>query len=464
MSSCACSKERISRSGRPDNGAFFKMTRFAAAAFALALTCPATVVGQQDSASVRLMFSHHDAAPPDYLAALAITELAAVRVPAPPIISPGLAALHHDRAMASYPVADAHGPPVPIPAPPPGRPPVAVRGLYLNAWVFGSSRFYDLLALADTTEINAFVIDVKDATGYVAYRSSVPTAVSIEANDLIRVRNAQSRLAQLRAHGVHPIARIVVARDRLLAARKPQWAIKDRRGGLWIDGLGYPWVDAYHDSVWIYAADIAAEAIVMGFGEVQFDYIRFPDEPPERLAHAIFAARRDGESRRAAVQRHVRRMRERLQPLGVPFTLDVFGMTTSSNDDLGIGQNWDDLVRLADVLLPMVYPSHYPRGAYGIRYPNADPYRIVRRALEPAIQRSAGIPGAARIRPYLQAFTLRRPRYNATEVRAQIRAVEDLGLTDWVLWNARGVYPPGALRAGSESVIAPDPLPPPYVP
>jgi hypothetical protein len=129
---------------------------------------------------------------------------------------------------------------------------------------------------------------------------------------------------------------------------------------------------------------------------------------------------------------------------------------------MGIGQLWEDLVVEADVVLPMVYPSHYQRGAYGFARPNYEPYAVVRKALQYGIQRNASVPGAAKIRPYLQSFTLGRPRYTALEVREQIRAAEDLGIQDWVLWNARGVYPAGALRpveraastsAGAEPVI-----------
>jgi hypothetical protein len=374
-------------------------------------------------------------------------------MPLPPEVGPTVHPLHHGNTAPDYLVAvaladEAIAQPTQfqIPPPPPGRPPTVVRGLYLNAWVFGSGRFYDLVALADTTEINAFVIDVKDATGFIAYRSSVPTAVAIGANGLVRSRDARRRLAVLEAHGIHAIARIVVARDPLLAKRKSDWAIHHVEGGLWRDGLGEPWVDAYHDSVWIYAADIAAEAVVMGFKEIQFDYVRFPDEPPGRLNNAVYVARNDGESKRAAMRRHVGLLRDRVTRLGVPFTLDVFGLTTSARGGMGIGQYWEDLSQLADVLLPMVYPSHYPRGSYGISYPNAEPYTIVRRALEDGITRSADLANAARIRPYLQAFTLRRPRYTAAHVRAQIRAVEDAGLTDWVLWNASGRYPAAALR------------------
>jgi hypothetical protein len=323
-----------------------------------------------------------------------------------------------------------------------------VRGLYLNAWVFSSSRFSDLLRLADSTEINTFVIDVKDDTGYLTYRSSVPVAVGIGANDRLRVSDTRQRLAQLQARGIHPVARIVVAKDPLLARRKPEWAIHDTQGGLWRDQLGAAWVDAYQDSVWIYAADLAREAVVLGFAEIQFDYLRFPDEPRWRLERAVFPGKPAGESQRAAVRRNVALMRERTADLGVPFTLDLFGLTTSADGDLGIGQTWEDLAPLADVVLPMVYPSHYRRGAYGIEHPNASPYATVRRALEDGLKKNARLAGAPKIRPYLQAFSIFRVRYTPEEIRAQIRATEELGLTDWVLWNARGVYPAAALRPG----------------
>lgn len=333
-----------------------------------------------------------------------------------------------------------------LPAPPPGEPPAAVRGIYMNAWVFGSDRFFDLLALADTTEINAFVIDVKDVRGFITYRSSIPTAVEIGANRLVRARNVRERLAILDDHGIHPIARIVVAKDTMLANHKPDWAVRDTDGGIWHDRFGDPWVDAYCDSVWMYAADIAAEAVLMGFREIQFDYVRFPDEPAENLENALFNWRRPGESRRDGVRRNLALAAERVKALGVPFTADVFGLATSARNDLGIGQYWEDVLRITDVVLPMVYPSHYHAGAYGIPFPNAEPYETVRRALEDGIERAALIEGAAKIRPFLQSFSIRRVRYTAAEVRAEIEAVEDVGLTDWVMWNASGRYPAGAFR------------------
>jgi len=333
-----------------------------------------------------------------------------------------------------------------LPAPPPGEPPAAVRALYMNAWIFSSDRFFDLLALADTTEVNSFVIDVKDVRGFITYRSSIPTAVEIGANRLIRSRNVRERLGILEEHGIHPIARIVVAKDTMLANHKPGWAVRDPDGGLWHDRFGDPWVDAYCDSVWMYASDIAAEAVLLGFREIQFDYVRFPDEPAENLERAVFSARRPGESRRAGIRRNLQLAAARVRALGVPFTVDVFGLATSARNDLGIGQYWEDILATTDAVLPMVYPSHYHAGAYGIPWPNAEPYEVVRRALEDGIERAAAIEGAARIRPFLQSFSIRRVVYTATEVRAQIQAVEDVGLTDWVFWNASGRYPAAAFR------------------
>jgi len=350
------------------------------------------------------------------------------------------------RAQPIYAEVPARRMPVP--------PPASVRGIFLNAWGFGSGRFHDLVRLADTTEINAFVIDVKDDTGYLTYPSAVPTAVAIGANGQIRARDARARLALMRERGIHAIARIVVAKDPLLARQKPGWAVRHTDGGLWADRLRFNWVDAFHDSVWVYAAQIAEEAVQMGFDEIQYDYVRFPDEPRSRLATAVFAARRGQESSRDGVRRNLQLLKERTGAIGVPFTIDVFGLTTSATGDMGIGQVWEDLVTTADVVLPMVYPSHYGPGVYGVPRPNAEPYLVVRRALEDGIRRNGAIPNAAEIRPFLQAFTLGQPRYTPWHVREQIRATEELGLASWVLWNPRGAYDPAIFRREAPAIAA----------
>jgi hypothetical protein len=336
-----------------------------------------------------------------------------------------------------------------------------VRSIYVNAWAFGGKRFHELVRLADRSEVNAFVVDVKDDTGYLTYRSAVPTAVEIGANVQLRARDVRERLRIMREHGIYPIARIVVAKDPLLASRKPEWAVRHVNGGLWRDRLDFAWVDAFNDSVWVYAAELADEAVRVGFAEVQYDYVRFPDEPESRLASAVFGSRRPGETKRQGVARNLKLIGARTRKLGVPFTIDVFGLTTSATGDMGIGQMWEDLVTTADVVLPMIYPSHYMRGVYNLKHPNAAPYQVIRRAMQDALRRSAPLGKTAEIRPYLQAFTLGQPRYTPAHVREQIRASEELGLRSWVLWNPRSAYEPGIFRTkGGTLSVVPDTLPP----
>src|SRR2546421_3135182 len=98
----------------------------------------------------------------------------------------------------------------------------SIKGLYVNAWAFGSPKLWHLGRLADETEINAFVVDVKDDTGCLLYPSAVPTAQQIGANACTRAKDAKARLDTLAAHGIYAIARIVVAKDPLLAERSEE--------------------------------------------------------------------------------------------------------------------------------------------------------------------------------------------------------------------------------------------------
>ena len=337
--------------------------------------------------------------------------------------------------------------------------PAAVRGLYLNAWAAGSpKRRAQLIDLANRTEINAFVIDIKDASGYVSYRSVVPEVSRIGADRDIRIRDVRGMMAELREHGIYPIARIVVFQDPILAERRPDLAIQHVEGGIWRDHNGEVWVDPHNRQVWEYNIALAREALELGFSEIQWDYVRFPDVPRRYMATAVYPARENGETREQAIREFLRYSRDELAPLKAPVTADVFGLTTSAGDDMGIGQRWEMMVDVTDVLLPMVYPSHYAPGSYGIAHPNARPYETVKIALEHAIRRTRGVDGAATIRPWLQDFTLGWPPYGAVEVRAQIRAVYDVGLDEWVLWNPGSRYTAGALADASGK--APDlPLP-----
>lgn len=327
-------------------------------------------------------------------------------------------------------------------------PPDTLRGLYVNRWAAVGRRMWQLIDLAKRTEVNALVIDVKDDRGFVLYRSDVPLARAIGAdtNTAMPHRRVRAVLDTMRAHGIYPIARIVVAKDPLLAERREAWAIRRRAdtARVWRDRAGKPWLDPTHPEIWDYAADLAEEAVRLGFSEVQFDYVRFPDE--DRVIREGHYARMDGRTRAEVIRDQLTRLHERIDPLGVRNTIDVFGLTATDATDMGIGQKWEMFIDRADVVLPMVYPSHYARGTYGLANPNAQPYETIAASLRDMQARTEGIEDAAKIIPWYQDFTLGRPRYGAEQVRAQIRAGEDHGVPDWILWNPRSAYTVGALR------------------
>ena len=339
-------------------------------------------------------------------------------------------------------VAPARIPLVPRPTP--------LRGLYVNRWAALGDRMWQLIDVAKKTEVNALVIDVKDDRGLVLYRSGVPLAREIGADTVMPMRATRVRavLDTMRAHGIYPIARIVVVKDPLLASKKLEWSIKRRAdpASPWLDKNGNPWLDANQPGVWDYAADLAAEAVALGFSEVQLDYVRFPDE--KRLVSEAIFPLAQGRVRAQVIRDQLGAVRKRIRALGVPMTIDVFGLTTSDTTDMGIGQRWEMFVDQADDILPMTYPSHYAPGSYGIARPNARPYEVLSHALRDAKRRTAGIAGAGRIVPWYQDFTLGAPRYGVEQVRAQIRAGYDAGYDEWLLWNPGSRYTIAALRPG----------------
>ena len=330
--------------------------------------------------------------------------------------------------------------------------PDPVRGLYVNRWAAIGEKMGQLIDVAKRTEVNALVLDVKDDRGFMLYKSRVPLATEIGADaDSIRLmRPARLRavLDTMRAHGIYPIARIVVVKDPLLAERKPEWAIrrKDDPTRPWLDKNGKPWLDAHQPGVWQYAVDLAKEAVALGFSEVQFDYMRFPDE--KRMARETTYPLANGRTRAQVIRDQLAFSRAQLKPLGVPFTGDVFGLTATDTTDMGIGQRWESFVDQMDVVLPMAYPSHYAPGTYKLGNPNAQPYATIDHTLRDAKRRSAAVPNAAKLRPWYQDFTLGPPHYYAPQVRAQMKAGYDNGVRDWVLWNPRSVYTLGALGPG----------------
>jgi hypothetical protein len=339
--------------------------------------------------------------------------------------------------------------------------PSPLRGLYVNRWAAVGQKMWQLIDVAKRTEINALVIDVKDDRGYILYRSRVPLAREIGADTVAPMRADRMRavLDTMRTYGIYPIARIVVVKDPVLARKKAEWSIKRGSDGRpWLDKTGNPWLDPHQRGPWQYAVDLACEAIDLGFSEVQYDYVRFPDEG-RILTEAGFPLAQ-GRDRASVIRDQLRFLRGSLRPYGVPVTADVFGLTTSDSTDMGIGQLWEKFVDAVDVVLPMTYPSHYARGNYGLKRPNASPYKVIDRALRDAKRRSEGIANAATVIPWYQDFTLGQPRYGPAEVRAQIQAGYDNGVHDWMLWNPGSRYTVSALRpAGDRSTEPNDPVP-----
>ena len=334
----------------------------------------------------------------------------------------------------------------PRPLPLMSRPEI-VRGLYVNRWAALGERMWQLIDVAKKTEVNALVIDVKDDRGFLLYRSGVPLARAIGAdtNRPMSAKRLRAILDTMRAHQIFPIARIVVAKDPLLAQAKTEWAVKRKSDGApWLDKNGRPWLDPHHREVWAYAGDIGDEAIALGFGEVQFDYVRFPDEP--RLIREATFPLAQGRVRATVIREQLGYLHGRYSPRKIPMAIDVFGLTATDSTDMGIGQKWEQFVDQADVVLPMTYPSHYAPGTYGLANPNARPYAVLDHSLRDAKRRSAGISGAGRLVPWYQDFTLGPPRYGSEQVRAQIQAGYDNGVRGWMLWNPGSRYTTAALR------------------
>jgi len=361
-----------------------------------------------------------------------------------------------DSAEASRPAMDmeATGPMIHTPAPPARTDfegarfprPEHVRGLYMNAWASGSSRRMDeMLAIVRETEVNSLVIDIKDATGYVSHASQVPAIRDVGATGEIRIRDLPALLDRLEAEGVYPIARIVVVKDPLLSLARPEYAIQDTAGGVWIDSKEIIWLNPFSRGVWEYHVSLAREVAEMGFPEIQWDYIRFPDAPESDYARAVFPES-EGRTRSAAIRGFLSYAREELSDLPVRSTADVFGVTTSFRRDIGLGQLWESFIDVVDVALPMVYPSHYWEGSFGHDVPNEYPYEIVKAALRDALKRSAQVEGAGLTRPWIQDFTLGPPTYGQAEVRAQIQAAYDVGIMEWIIWNPSTRYTVSALE------------------
>lgn len=328
---------------------------------------------------------------------------------------------------------------------------IKVKGIYMTGnTVALDSRFKSLVELVKTTELNAVVIDVKDDEGLMTYSSQVPNVVFAGANKNVRIKDIDAVMKTLKANDIYPIARIVTFKDRRAGDKFAQLAVKSKNGSIWRDRHGTSWLNPYNREAWDYVVSIAEEAVTKGFKEIQFDYVRFPTDGNVKMID--YGASAQNTTKAQAIAEFLAYARQRLNNKGVVVSADVFGLVTTATDDMYIGQQLEPLAQSVDVLCPMVYPSHYGKGNYGVAEPDFEPYKIVHRSISEGKARidSLNASNKARLRPWLQDFTAsylpRYQHYGPAQVRAQIKATYDSGVSEWILWNAGNHYTKGALN------------------
>jgi hypothetical protein len=311
------------------------------------------------------------------------------------------------------------------------------RGLYVFRYAANPRRMKHLIGIADSTEINALVIDVKDEFG-LNFRPSDPL-LKKNAGSQANSTSLGALVDTIRAHGILPIARIVVFKDSVAARVNPEHTIRKADGTVWRDKKGQTWVNPYANAIWEYNFRVAEEAIKLGFGEIQFDYIRFP-EPYKSLPPQVFPDQK-GRSKPQVLSEFLDAARARFAKMGVRTTADIFGLVTTVGGALEVGQKWEPISQSVDVVLPMVYPSHYPRGSFQLPHPNAAPYDVIHIAISRARERDQklGIT-SEHVRPWLQAFSIGSPPYGPHEIEEQKRGVYDSGYDGWVLWEPGSRY------------------------
>jgi hypothetical protein len=315
--------------------------------------------------------------------------------------------------------------------------PFRPKALYLSLYGVGDKKLRTAaLALLETTELNALVIDLKGDRGLVPYRSTVALATQVGAQRVITISDLPTLVTDLRQRGIYTIARIVVFKDSLLALGRPALAVRKPDGSVFRDREGLAWTNPYSHDVWNYNIGIAVEAAKAGFDEIQFDYVRLPDATG--LAYEMPWTE---QNRVAAIDGFLTEARKALTPFNVFLAADVFGYICWNPGDTKIGQKLEHLAGIVDYVSPMLYPSSFQFGIPGYRNPVEHPYQIVRLSLEQARQRTHLPP--VRFRPWLQAFRDYafggRP-FTAGEIRAQIKAAEDVGADGWMLWNPHNQY------------------------
>lgn len=316
--------------------------------------------------------------------------------------------------------------------------PEPVKALYMSSWVAGNKKLRDdLVNIVDGTELNSIVIDIKDYTGRISFEVDDPELKKFGSVER-RITDLKEFIGELHKKNIYVIGRLSTFQDSFLIKTHPEYAVKTKEGKVWGDYKGVGWLDAGAKPVWEYIASIGKESYAQGFDEINFDYIRFPSDGNMLDISYPFS---EGRIKSQVLNEFFAFVDVYFHEKNIPISADLFGMTTSNHDDLGIGQIIENALVHFDYVSPMVYPSHYPPNFNGISVPAAKPYEIIQYALTKGSERAImASTTPSKIRPWLQDFSIGGVVYTPEMIRAQIKATYDVGLTSWMMWNASNHY------------------------
>ncbi len=313
-----------------------------------------------------------------------------------------------------------------------------------NTGAGSDAKWAELLDLADTTEVNAFVLDTKNEAGVVLRDTEVPLAHEI--GSVAEYYDLDERIRDMDEHGLYKITRIVTFQDDFLARHHPELAAIDSSTGQpWVNNRNLAWLDPTDRGAWELPLDLAEEACRRGFDEVQFDYVRFPSDGTistlkfDEFSYDTWDDYYGAEAtakRVETIAAFLKAAYERLNPMGCAVAADIFAITLESSGDEGIGQQPEALSESIDVLSPMIYTYTYRKGWMGFDNPNDHAPEVVTAALDAGIPR---LKGFSIYRPWLQ-------RYNIPDdVIMQLQSIADERGLGWMLWSATTSFDAGFL-------------------
>ncbi|GGA74047.1 putative glycoside hydrolase [Ornithinibacillus halotolerans] len=331
--------------------------------------------------------------------------------------------------------------------------PDAVRGIYVTGHSAGGSRLNSLLDLVNNSDLNAMVIDIKDDHGYLTFKPGEDSPFANIGQNYIK--DIQELMKTLEENEIYPIARVVVFKDSVLAQNRPELSFTEN-GTVWKNNRNEAFVNPFLQEVWDYNVEIAKFAAQLGFQEIQFDYVRFPEGFEHRdtvLNYGTGEYADDGtdnvQKRVQAVTDFVAYAKQELEPYGVDVSVDIFGYSATIPEAPGIGQNFSKISENVDVISSMIYPSHWSNHYFGIPFPDTEPYRLTDEYAKVENEVLSKLDNPPVSRPWIQDFEapwiyhgtgLPVTQYGKNEVEAQIKALQDNGINEFLLWNAGNVY------------------------